>query len=144
MRSFSILLLGLLTTACATAPPPAPDAARRHAGIAQRKLMATYRSITRAANDIAARRVAVTQLPGLLIHMCHDQCEADFYRCVAATSGVTSPDMNQRMPKDFPIEIPECSDPDCSTEVVPEPPGSGCGPARDACNKRCDCSALPP
>lgn len=143
MRSFSILLLGLLFTACATPRTPAPEAVTRNASIVQRKLTATYRSITLTADDIAARRVPVAQLPRLLTKMCHDQCEATHLRCLSNAYGITSHELNQRPPRNFPIDIPECSDPDCSREAVPEPPGSGCDTARDACNRRCDCAALP-
>lgn len=143
MRSLSILFLAFLASACATPRPPAPDANTRNAGIAQKKLMATYRSITRSAADIAGGRIPSTKLSEALTNMCHQQCEATFFRCVAGTvPGIPIPEMSQRAPKEFPYEIPECTDPDCSSSSVSEPDGSGCVRAREACDKRCDCAVL--
>ena len=133
----------IVLSGCASAKHPvAPDAATHNAGVAYYRLLSTYRDITATAQRVADRRVSSGEFPNVLQTLCERQCDAAYFRCVMASMpSVPIPGMDERPPKDFPFDIPEC-DTDCSSSVVSAPPNGNCDKVKQDCQLRCDCAKL--
>jgi hypothetical protein len=141
MRPLCFLMIVL--SGCASAKRPvAPDAATRNVGVAYYRLLSTYRDISSTAQRVADRQVPSSEWPQVFQTFCERQCDAAYFRCVMASMPtVPIPGMDERAPKDFPFDIPEC-DTDCSHTVVSSPPMANCDKLKQDCQLRCDCARV--
>jgi hypothetical protein len=142
----NVLALSLTIAAgpCRHAPRRATNTTERNAVIAHYRALATEMRVQSSLARLASGKLPLDTIPALVGFMCSEQCETAYFQCVEHTMpGLTIPGSDHRAPKEFPVEIPECTDPDCGgASIASQPETRSCEDARAACQKACDCRAI--
>ena len=142
-KQLVVALIIFLAAACATQPRRAANTAERNAVIAHHRMLRVRAELQANARQIASGSVQLEDIPTFLRRICDSRCEAAYFQCIEHTSLPTFdiPGSDRRAPKEFPIEIPECTDdPGCAgAEIVSQPEHRSCADARQACRKACEC-----
>ena len=136
-------LLGLMAASCPGSKRMARTVDERNAVIAYHAMHAADSAIQAEQRVLATVSLPHDRITEIVTRICRSSCESAYFRCIVNQSmpELVIPGLDDRPPRDFPIEIPPCEGPACDPpkEVVSGPAVTSCSTTRTACLAACDC-----